>query len=251
MSTFIRAFPLEDISIVSRAKGGDGRTVEAYAAVFDRAVPIRDHQGEYEEVIAPGSFRKTLAERGNNFGVFYNHARGIHGQPSDLFSIPIGVPVDVREDMRGVVTVTRYNQTPLADQILETIRNGDIKGQSFSGRFVKSNPEPPKYGFRADADGLLPTVTRTEVALIEYGPTPFPAYDEAAILGVRSALLRELITPEQLEELLALTHRADARFDHSTSEPVETHEPDPAGNHSERQWTPEQIARRISILEGK
>ena len=61
MSTFIRAFPLEDISIVSRAKGGDGRTVEAYAAVFDRAVPIRDHQGEYEEVIAPGSFASALS----------------------------------------------------------------------------------------------------------------------------------------------------------------------------------------------
>ena len=245
MSTFIRAFPLEDISIRS---GGDGRTVEAYAAIYDRAVPIRDHQGEYQEQIARGAFRKTIAERGTNFGVFYNHALGLHGQPSDLFSVPIGAPVEVKEDARGLLTVTRYNKTPLADQILESIRNGDIRGQSFSGRFVKSNPEPPKFGFSADADGSLTTVTRTEVALREYGPTPFPAYDEAAILGVRSALLRELITPEQLDELLALTRtRADASIDHSP-EPVTTQD-EPTAGHSRRGWTPEQIARRDLIRE--
>lgn len=247
MSTFVRAFPLDDISIRS---GGDGRTVEAYAAVFDRAVPIRDHQGEYEEIIARGAFRKTISERGTNFGVFYNHARDLYGGPSDTFSIPIGVPVEVKEDGRGLVTVTRYNKTPLADQVLETIRNGDIKGQSFSGAFVKSNPAVPRFGFVPDDDGALTTVTRTEVAMREFGPTPFPAYDEAAILGVRAALLRELITPDQLNELLAITReRADASRHSPTGEPAQTHEPDPQGHHSERQqWTPEQIARRKALL---
>jgi HK97 family phage prohead protease len=248
MSMFVRAFPLEDISVRS---GGDGRTVEAYAAVFDRPVPIRDHQGEYNEKIARGSFRKTLSERGNNFGVFYNHARGIHGQPSDLFSLPLGTPLEVREEERGVLTVTRYNKNPLADQVLESIRNGDIRGQSFSGRFVKSSPGAPRYGFRANDDGSLTTVTRTEIDMVEYGPTPFPAYDEASILGIRMAMLSDLLTAEQLVELLAITRdRADAS-DHSTSvEPVPADEPDPAGHHSERQWTPEQIARRNLILKG-
>lgn len=245
MSTFIRAFPLEDISIRS---GGDGRTVEAYAAVFDRAVPIRDHQGEYEEVIARGAFRKTLAERGTNFGVFYNHARDLYGGPSDTFSIPIGVPIEVKEDARGLVTVTRYNKTPLADQVLESIRNGDIRGQSFSGVFVKSNPQAPRFGFAPADDGTLTTVTRTEVAMREYGPTPFPAYDEAAILGVRAALLRELITPEQLNDLLDLTRQRAEASATRTSEPATTHEPEPHGHHSERQWTPEQIARRKRLL---
>ena len=64
-------------------------------------------------------------------------------------------------------------------------------------------------------------------------------------------LLRELITPEQLEELLPSPPATAARttaHDHSDSEPVETAEPDPAGKHSERQWTSEQIARRNAIL---
>lgn len=242
MSIFTRAFPLDDISIRS---GGDGRTVEALAAVFDRPVPIRDQWGEYQEQIARGAFRKTITERGLNFGVFYNHARTIHGDSSDTFSLPLGAPVEVREDARGLVTVTRYNATPLADQVLESIRNGDIKGQSFSGRFVKSDPEPPRYGWRADPDGSLTRVTRTEVDMLEYGPTPFPAYNEAAILGVR-AMLQDMITPQQLQRLLRVSSsEPDPRGHHSA-------EPDPEGHHSERQsWTPEQIARRQTILEGK
>ena len=248
MSLFVRAFPLEDIAIRS---GGDGRTVEAYAAVFDRAVPIRDAQGEYLEQIAHGAFRKTISDKGTNFGVFYNHARGIHGQPSDLFSLPLGVPLEVREDAHGVVTVTRYNQTPLAEQVLESIRNGDIRGQSFSGRFVKSTPEAPKFGYRAGADGELTTVTRTEVAMLEYGPTPFPAYDEAAILGVR-AMLSSLVTEEQLQHLLAVTLQGadDASAHSAPAEPGTADEPDPAGHHSMRRWTPEQTARRDLILKG-
>ena len=248
MSDFLRAFPLEDISVRS---GGDGRTVEAYAAVFDRSVPIRDNQGEYMEVIAPGAFKRTIGHRGTNFGVFYNHARGIHGQPSDLFSLPLGTPLEVREDARGVVTVTRYNKNPLADQVLESIRNGDIRGQSFSGSFIHSDPKPPRYGFRAADDGTLTTVTRTEIAMREYGPTPFPAYDDAAIVGVR-AMLADLLTPEQLAQILAFSTRGSGPDDgaHHPDNSGSVAEDSPAG-HSVRQWTPTQreIARRI--LEGK
>ena len=247
MSTFIRAFPLDDISIRS---GGDGRTVEAYATVFDTEVPIRDHEGQYREVITRGAFRKTISERGNKFGVFYNHGRGINGEPSDVFSMPLGTPLEVREDTRGVLTVTRYNRNPLADQVLESIRNGDIRGQSFSGRFVKSDPPTPKWGYQPDERGDLLTVRRTEVAMREYGPTPFPAYEEATIAGIRAAF-GALLDDEQLHRLLALTlDRADASPDHSAhAEPVAA-EPDPTGeSHSGRQWTPEQIARRQTILE--
>jgi HK97 family phage prohead protease len=248
MTNFFRAFPLEDISIRS---GGDGRTVEAYAAVFNSPVPIQDSQGEYEEVIAPGAFKRTIAHRGTNFGVFYNHARTLHGQSSDIFSLPLGTPVEVREDARGVITVTRYNRNPLADQVLESIRNGDIRGQSFSGRFVQSTPEAPRHGFRRSADGGLVTVTRTEIAMSEYGPTPFPAYDEAAILGVR-AMLSTLLTPEQVEQILALSTRldgSDERAHHPDNSGSVAEDP-PAG-HSVRQWTPQQRALARRILEGK
>jgi len=249
--TFLRSFPLEDITILSRAQGGDGRTVEAYAAVFNTSTPIRDHQGEYKEVIAPGAFKRTIDRRGNNFGVFYNHARGLHGQPSDLFSLPIGTPIEVREDGRGLVTVTRYNMNPLAEQVLESIRNGDIKGQSFSGQFITSTPAPPKFGFRRSEDGALTTVTRTEIAMKEYGPTPFPAYDEAAILGVRAALA-ELLTPEQMAYLLTAPTRDDgpeSGSHHPTDVgPVTEDSPEDDGHSARRPKSQSQIERQQRIM---
>lgn len=180
---FTRTFPLDDITIRS---GGDGRTVEAYAAVFNSAVPISDSQGRYSEIIAPGAFNRTIAEKGVRFGVFYNHGLTLHGTPSDRGSMPIGTPLEVRADDKGLFTVTRYNKNPLADEALEAINSGAITGQSFAGRFINSDPQLPPGGFKAGADGALRTVTRTEIAMSEYGPTPFPAYSDAVIVGVRS-----------------------------------------------------------------
>ena len=179
---FVRTYALDDIAIRS---GGDGRTVEAYAAVFDSPTDISDRYGQYSEVIAPTAFARTIDQRGTRFGVFYNHGLTLHGTPSERGSMPIGTPEEVRADARGLWTVTRYNATPLADEALEAIKTGAITGQSFAGRFVKSDRPTPRGGFRAADDGSLTTVTRTEIALVEYGPTPMPAYEDAAIVGVR------------------------------------------------------------------
>lgn len=179
---FVRSYPLEDIAIT---KGGDGRTVEAYAAVFKRAAEIRDQDGHYLEEIDPTAFNRTIANRRNKFGVFYNHGLTIHGTPSDRGSVPIGTPQEVRVDNVGVRTVTRYNRTALADEVLEAINSGAITAQSFTGRFLRSNPvRVPRKG----TAGKLPTVTRMEIDMREYGPTPFPAYAEAMITGVRAML---------------------------------------------------------------
>lgn len=177
-----RVFALDDMQI--RA-GGDGRTVTAYAAVFDSSAHIRDQDGEYDEQIARSAFDKTLRERAGRIGVFYHHGRTLMGTPSDLGSVPIGTPVEApRADGRGLLTVTRYNRSALADAVLESIRNGDITGQSFSGRFIKSDPQGPYLPARS---GQRTLVTRQEIALLEYGPTPIPAYSDAEILGVRAA----------------------------------------------------------------
>lgn len=210
---FTRTVALDDISI--RA-GGDGRTVTAYAAIFDTPVEVADQQGRYREQIAKTAFNKTLADKGTRFGVFYNHAMTIQGTPSERASIPIGTPLEVTADARGLLTVTRYNRTPLADEILAAIENGDITAQSFSGRFIGSNPAVPKNGFRPDPKtGDLPLVTRSEIALREYGPTPIPVYQDAAIMGVRSSL-----TQESLARLLELATRMSGPDQPDTTDPV-------------------------------
>ena len=225
MTDFYRAFPLEDIAIRATS---DGRTVEAYAAVFDAPQRIVDAQGEYYEVIDRSAFNKTLADKGTRFGVFYNHGRTIWGTPSDAYSMPIGTPVEIRADARGLLTVTKYNKTPVAEQVLEGIRTGAITAQSFSGSFVRSDKKAPRGGFRAGVDGSLETVTRQEIAMREYGPTPFPAYEAAAIVGVRAEELARTLAdmdPEQRAEIAALLQIPVMRLDDAITEGGQVDEP--------------------------
>jgi len=192
----VRTVPLLDITI--RAEG-DGRTVEAYAAVFNQRVAVSDFEGEYEEIILPTAFDRSLTRKGTNFQVFFNHGLTIHGMSSDRYSMPLGVPLEVRADRRGLFTVTQYAKTELADEVLELIRAGGIRGMSFSGR-----PGPSKRTAAGRA-GLLPLVERQEIALREFGPTPFPVYEKAAIVGVRAEELVATLaglTPQERADLV-------------------------------------------------
>ncbi len=266
VSTFQRSYPLEDIRILSRAQGSeyaDGRTVEAYAAVYDQAAEIHDGQGHYLETIDRAAFNKAIGDakpQGGRatwkVGVFYNHGMTIHGTPSDRFSVPLGTPIDIRSEPQGLLTVTRYNNTPLADEILESIRSGDITAQSFSGRILRSNPEPPGRGYRPDRTGNLPKVRRTELGLREYGPTPFAAYMGAAVVGVRAELI-QLLTTTQQSFVDELTEDSAERSD--SDEPVESDtpsddeavpdEPPAAAEHSSRASDPsrERLLQRIAM----
>lgn len=181
---YARSWVLDDIHILRSADGySDGRTVEAYAAPFGVETEITDSHGHYMEEIARSAFNRTLSHGIDRVGVYYHHGYTLHGTPSDLGSVPIGSPVDIRADNRGLRTVTRYNRSALADSVLEAIRNGDIKGYSFRGRIFRSTPmRVPKVS----RGGKLPKIIRTELGLQEYGPTPNPAYQDAGILAMRS-----------------------------------------------------------------
>lgn len=191
--------------------GDDGRTVTAYAAVFNVDAEIRDHQGHYKERLHRTTFNKAISDarptRGRDrwrTNVFFNHGMTLHGTPSELFSQPLGLPQHLEADSTGLLTVTRYAQTPLGDQILQLIREGVVTGQSFTGRIIRSDPERRRY--LPSSNGDLPTVTRMELGLSEYGPTPMPAYEDAAIVGVRSTIAALLGSDrEALRAFLAAT----------------------------------------------
>jgi phage head maturation protease len=115
--------------------------------------------------------------------------------------MPIGKTLEMKADSRGVLTVTRYHRSELADEVLESIREGSLPGYSFSGNFRRSNPLIPRGGFRKGRDGALPTVRRMESTMREYGPTPFPVYDGAAITGMRSdSLLGAMFSDPQIAQ---------------------------------------------------
>ncbi len=245
MSMFTRTFPLEDIRVRS---DGDGRTVEAYAAVFNTPTEIHDRDGHYLEQIGPAGFNKAIkdaAPAGSRSGwltkVMFNHGRDMYGNSAAEYSMPLGVPLEVRADARGLLTVTRYARTALADNVLELIREGAISAQSFQGRFMRSDKTAPRGGFTPDADGQLVTVTRQEVSLLEYGPTPFPAYQDAAVVGVRGLTIADLT---ELSELLA-THRAQAE---ATDTPPGAVEDEPTPGHLSRWSNNRALARKMGAI---
>ena len=47
----------------------------------------------------------------------------ISGTPSDRGSVPINRSVEVRADSKGLLTVSEYHSTELADEVLEAIRS--------------------------------------------------------------------------------------------------------------------------------
>jgi HK97 family phage prohead protease len=207
---YMRLYALEDIHILRSADGGDGRTVEAYAAVFGEPAEIQDHEGHYVETIDPAAFNRAIDHASRARGgfpgavkVLWNHGRDLSGAASDRFSMPIGIPVDIRAETRGLLTRTRYSETPLADEVLENIRSGSITSQSFTGRIMRSDPQL-RHGDKYRPRGsTLTTVRRTELGLREYGPVLWPAYSGAEILGVRMSTPGSWSPdPDELEEAL-------------------------------------------------
>lgn len=179
---FDRTYILDDIQI---QRSGDGRTVEAYAAMFNAPYEVRDQHGHYMEVIDRSAFNRTLSNgAGRNALCLYNHGMSVvDGKPDPMAQIPIGTPLEIRADDRGLLTVTRYNKGDYADRLLEAIRNGAIRSQSFRGRIMRSSPERVPLRSRT---GALPTITRHELGLTDYGPTPIPVNAGAEIMAVRS-----------------------------------------------------------------
>jgi HK97 family phage prohead protease len=190
-----RTYSIEDLHVRS---DGSGRVVEAYAAAFGSRTEIMDQDGHYFEELSPKSFERTIQHKGLDFGVLFNHGRTIDGTPNPEATMPIGVPIEVRTDERGVYTATRYLDNPLADWVLDAVKNGAIKAQSFSGRFTKSARSYPEGRGR----GVLPLITRNEVDMREYGPAVFAAYKDAAIVGTRAEqFVRQLLQTPPDERL--------------------------------------------------
>lgn len=211
---YFRSFPLEDIHVRS---GGDGRTVEAYAAVFGVPAEVRDQDGHYMEEIDPAAFNKAISDaapqgtrRNWKVGVFYNHGMTIHGTPSERGAMPVGIPLEITADSRGVKTVTRYHRGEFCDEILDRIREGSLPGYSFTGDFRRSTPLIPRGGFRPDyRTGALTHVRRMESSLMEYGPTPFPIYAGAGITAMRAdsllgALAAATADPELSRRMISM-----------------------------------------------
>lgn len=199
-----RTVPLLDYEV---QRSGDGRTVIAYAAVFDQPYEVSDQYGHYDEIINRAAFNKALARPGAlaNVKVLFNHGMTLFFTPSERFALPIGTAEEITPDSRGLLTRTRYARTPLGDEVLELWSSGAITGQSFRGP-IYADVERAKSG----ANGR-PVIERMQLGLREYGPTPNPVNVDAGLVAIRSQLLAQVdeMTPEERRELASLINTPD------------------------------------------
>lgn len=154
-----------------RAAGGDGFTLEGYAAVFDSATRINSWEGNFDERISSGAFSKTLKERKPVI-------QFDHGHDIATGSVPIAAIEDIREDKQGLYVRARMFDNPRVEPIRQAIAGGAIDGMSFRFRVVREE---------WDESEDIPLRTIRELELFELGPVVFPAY-EATSVGVRSLL---------------------------------------------------------------
>lgn len=188
----MRSYRVDTIGEFQIRADGDGRTVEAYAVPWDEPAEVVDVEGHYMEVFRRGAFGRQLSLTGvRGVSVFYNHGLDMYARPSDRFAVPIGAPLEIREDGRGLFTATRYARTALGDEILQLVRDGAIAAQSI--QFTRTPAGRGTRRTRRGHESGLDLVERTSVRLIEYGPTPAPVYAGASVVGFRAHQIAQQI----------------------------------------------------------
>ena len=162
--------PTAEVEFRAADDGGLG-TLAGYAAVFNSDTVIDSWEGRFVERLAPGSFAKTLKDRGDKVKVLFNH-----GFDPSIGDKPLGKPKVMREDKRGLYVEVPLDDTSYNRDLVASLRSGALDGMSF--RFTVVREE-------IDESDDLPVRTLREVKLFEFGPVTFPAY-EATTAGVRA-----------------------------------------------------------------
>ena len=167
--------PAADLRFV-RDEGDDGvlGMLTGYAAVFNSDTIIDSWEGRFVERIAPGAFKKTLAERGDRVKVLFNH-----GFDPSIGDKPLGKPSVMAEQRKGLWTETPLDDTSYNRDLVASLRSGALDGMSFRFSVADDEWQEP------DDSHALPIRTVRAVKLYEFGPVTFPAY-EATTAGVRA-----------------------------------------------------------------
>ncbi|MCF3939075.1 HK97 family phage prohead protease [Gordonia tangerina] len=152
--TLFRSAPVEKV---------EGRTVFGLAVPYGDVIDVNDFGG-YRESFERGAFAKTIKARGDKVKLFTGH---------DRQRLPIGRATELRESAAGLHAAFEIAATRDGDDALELVKSGTVDSFSIGFRPIAS---------RSDGD----VTVMTEVALMEVSLVGIPAYEGAAIAGVRS-----------------------------------------------------------------
>lgn len=143
------------------------RLIEGYASTFGDVDLVGD-------VVEPGAFTKTIRERMSKglIKVRYRHTD------------PIGKPVHLEEDSKGLFTVSKISKTARGDEVLELAKDGVADRMSIGYRVIRWEPE--------NVDGRTITHLK-ELELREYSITDLAINEDAIITSVKAQSLQDMV----------------------------------------------------------
>ena len=161
----------------------DERTFEGYAAAYGNVDTDND-------VIEQGAFAKSIKEGfpAKRIKVLWQHKA----------DTPIGLPIDMREDSKGLWVKSKISRTAKGDEAIELMRDGVIDRLSVGFSIPGGKSSIDGQGIRHIYEGKL----------FEYSLVTWPANDQAIITGVKTLKeMRELaeghLSEKARNELLA------------------------------------------------
>lgn len=190
-------------------EGGDGRTLEGYAAVFDSPADVVDQHGSYRETIKRGAFTKTINER--KPVMMFDH-----GNHPMIGTMPIGQITMMREDEKGLFVRARLSDNWLVQPVVQAIADGAITGMSIRAGVVKDDWQPNL------AEQIVERSV-SELALRELGPVVFPAYEDTTVSMRSREIATALADPDTRAEVARAALGTDKSAARSTIEPGLAH----------------------------
>jgi len=157
-----RSFSLSEIRVA-----GEGRKISGHAAVFNK---LSEDLGGFREKIAPGAFASTIT--GADVRALFNH------DPNYVLGRTKSGTLSLIEDAKGLAITIDPPETQWANDLIESVKRGDISQMSF--------------GFRAVADEWddgKKVRTLKEVELFDVSVVTYPAYPQTDV-KIRSLIAK-------------------------------------------------------------
>jgi len=157
-----RSFSLSEVRVA-----GEGRKISGHAAVFNK---LSEDLGGFREKIAPGAFASTITAA--DVRALFNH------DPNYVLGRTKSGTLSLTEDAKGLAITIDPPETQWANDLIESVKRGDISQMSF--------------GFRAVADewdDSKKVRTLKEVELFDVSIVTYPAYPQTDV-KIRSLIAK-------------------------------------------------------------
>ncbi len=147
--------------------GGDGLpSIRGHAAVFNQK---SEDLGGFREIIMPGAFDSAL-DRGDDVRALVDH------DPSKIIGRAKAGTLTLNTDSKGLRVKIMPPDTTVGNDIVESIRRGDVDSMSFGFRTLSDNWRTE------DGEEIRELV---DLELFDVSPVSFPAYPQTDV-AVRS-----------------------------------------------------------------